>query len=83
VGVEPWLFFSHFVNNETNIRPNHIKSTSREATPEELETFFYFGLSLARLVEIWNGKNNNNHNKNEMIEIDDRESQNIDDEIPF
>lgn len=73
--------FFHFVNTK-KIR-HHVKGEQTPATPEELETFFYFGLSLARLVEIWNGKSNNNQNKNEMIEIDDRESQNIDDEIPF
>ena len=40
----------NFANN-TKIR--HNKNTEREPTQEELEVFFDFGLSLARLVEIW------------------------------
>jgi len=53
--IETWHFFSNFLNVETKIRDLH-DDTGREPTREELLVFFDFGLSLARLIKIWENK---------------------------
>jgi hypothetical protein len=56
--IEVFDIFSNFLNNVSNIRHPENNST-REATQEELKVFFDFGLSLTRLIKIWEKQKSN------------------------